>query len=921
MVSGWLRDKFTVEEPVTTGDVFRALLEMGYHANPQRNIDDPFVAQTYRLGESRLAAPTRQTSENSFRQVARYGWLWFAGTVDFDGVKRTYCLPAISFVMTVSLDDSTTQSHRQRVTNPQVTELVSDPVVRRELLQRAIDSDWIKPLWSKVRRWASFPKPLSADQWAEHPDLSQWIADVAAAIGLEIDEVRQDSPVEHRDKSGITLHIGTANYAVGAKPRQRKAYSLDDLEELPNFAGTAFSTLYGGGALPASEGRRLVAFRPLSLRQRQIAGRVAGNDLAVISGAPGTGKSHVLSVVAADAVARGESVLVVVNTPQAVDVLVEHFAKTPGPPSITFGGSRFGQQLNRELIDLSLMIEDDDETDEALLKAAHTHDERAKSLRRMLSAALAAERIEVDDDYRAKVSSDLARAGDLVEVAELVEKVLDGGLALVRRQLGKRLDDLDDPEADLERLYHYELAWQILDDRNLSLVDRFDEMAANELDAAKIGGEVLSDHWISGLGRKDKKILTELATAVVAERQARKVAFSQLDPRALTKAAPLWVGALDDVDDVLPAVAGMFDLVIMDEAAHVDQMQAAHVLVRAKRALFFGDREQITHTSSLTEENVAEVARQHRLDSSKFNPKEMSVFDAAIARVPSEALDEHFRSAPHLIEFSSRRFYQGGLHTVTRNPHNEAADHIHLAQVEGVRDPTGVNQAEVDECMRLVEQYIAQGWTSIGLVSPRRAQVEALRAAMGDRLDEMATEEIRIGDARQFQGDERDIMIISYGIGANESASAWDEVNDPNTFNVMVTRAREHAVIITSDPAPPGLAGEYVLWSEPLVDLVRDEEILDPWVHQVADVLRSSGIPVRTGYRSGRYIIDLVAGTGEQAVAIDCVFHADGREAHIDRAMTLRRTGWRTADAFELKWRYRLEEYAGELRTRFPDLA
>ena len=585
--------KKETKEPVTTGDVFRALLELGYHADPQRNIDDPFVAQTYRLGRARLAAPTRGTSENTARRVSRYGWLWFAGTVDVEGVQRTFCFPAISFVMTLTVQDDY-QNVRQRVTKPQVTELVTDPVIRSELLERATDSEWIKPLWTRVRRWRSTPQPLAADEWAEHPDLSQWVSDVAAAIGLEIDEVRQDSPVEHRSKSGITLHIGTANYAVGAKPSERKAYSLDDLEELPNFAGTAFSTLYGGGALPASEGRRLVAFRPLSLRQRQIAGRVAGSDLAVISGAPGTGKSHVLSVVAADAVARGESVLVVVSTPQAVDVLVEHFAKTPGPPSITFGGSRFGQQLNRELIDLSLMIEDDDETDAALLKAAHTHDERAKSLRRMMSAALAAERIEVDDDYRAKVSSDLARAGDLAEVAELVEKVLDGGLAIVRRNLGKRLDDLDDPEEDLERLYHYELAWQILDDRNLSLVDRFDEMAANELDAAKIGGEVLSDHWISGLGRKDKKILTELATAVVAERQARKVAFSQLDPRALTKAAPLWVGALDDVDDVLPAVAGMFDLVIMDEAAHVDQMQAAHVLGRAKRALFFGDREQIT---------------------------------------------------------------------------------------------------------------------------------------------------------------------------------------------------------------------------------------------------------------------------------------------------------------------------------------
>ena len=43
-------------------------------------------------------------------------------------------------------------------------------------------------------------------------------------------------------------------------------------------------------------------------------------------------------------------------------------------------------------------------------------------------------------------------------------------------------------------------------------------------------------------------------------------------------------------------------------------------------------------------------------------------------------LDEHYRSVPHLIEFSARRFYDGRLHVATRHPANEAADVIDVVR-------------------------------------------------------------------------------------------------------------------------------------------------------------------------------------------------------------------------------------------------
>ena len=88
----------------------------------------------------------------------------------------------------------------------------------------------------------------------------------------------------------------------------------------------------------------------------------------------------------------------------------------------------------------------------------------------------------------------------------------------------------------------------------------------------------------------------------------------------------------------------------------------------------------------------------------------------------------------------------------------------------------------------------------------------------------------------------------------------------------------------------------------------------------MAAALRERGISARVGYQVGRYVVDVVAGEGEGAVAIDCVPSRHGNEAHVDRAMLLRRAGWRTADAYESRWAEEPGRFALELTLTYPDL-
>ncbi len=853
-----LREAFENAEPVTTVDVFRTLASLS-----NAGVAPGYFFALDDLGETFASTGRQAFSYPEFvvlkrglsRRITSLGWIWFAGTVTIDSEIQRVCFPAVT--VRLGRPPGTTTSIGN-LEEPVLAGVVSGNA-KRELARRlTTELGW------NTTRHLRFGRLTSPSKWVkDEKALRAWIDDFARASGFEVSEIRYDSPASHIDKDTISAHIGTVlvdgGYGIKKSAFDNAGFDLNALDGLSSVGGTAFNTLYGAKSdrepdEPDRSGQPLMAFRPLSERQRTIAERIAGAPLAALSGAPGTGKTHIISAIAADAVARGESVLVVAGSAHAVDALLEHFFDTPGPPPVAFGGAQYATKLSKELARVAERIARSAGVTSEESASAAAHDEKRQAIRNA--------------------------------IASLYE------------------DNVVDPTASA-----YE---KVLGD---SLDIALDDLVAGEGEAARVAGELLTDHWIETLDKPRKKVLSKIGEIAELSLVERRREFGWFIPKVLTAALPLWVGSIDDVDDVLPPYLAMFDLVIFDEASQIDQVRAANVLVRARRALVCGDPAQIGIDRAPTDAQLAEAMKKHRTSKVKFDVQNQSLFDAVAAKVPVEVLDEHFRSAPHLIEFSSRRFYDGGLFTATRNPANEAADHIDLVIVDGERAPDGVNRVEVEACLRVLERYVEVGDRSIGLVTPFPAQAASLNAAVQERYSpkDIAKFGILVGDINQFQGRERDQMIISLGVGSGEEDSAWTVVNDPRFFNVMVTRSRFHSTLITSSSAPPGLAGEYVRWTEPLVDLVRDEDVADPWTRQVADAFRSSGIPVRTGYRAGRHIVDLVIGGRKSAVAVDCIPHTDGPSAHIDRALTLRRTGWVTADAFRSAWDGRLDELVAEL--------
>jgi hypothetical protein len=244
-------------------------------------------------------------------------------------------------------------------------------------------------------------------------------------------------------------------------------------------------------------------------------------------------------------------------------------------------------------------------------------------------------------------------------------------------------------------------------------------------------------------------------------------------------------------------------------------------------------------------------------------------------------------------------------------------------RIPGARDANGVVVEEVKEVLRQVHAYANHA--SVGVITPFRAQANAIEAAVLSELSpaELTNMDLRIGTVHGFQGNERDVMIVSTGVGEDDEGS-WRFVEDKALLAVMLTRAREHMVIIASgNPPERGLLAGYLQQADqPPGPPAPATKRSSSWLLRLADGLQAAGVDVFVHYPSGRHVADLVLDDEQRDVAVEAEIHPKGVDSHIRRRLEMMQRGWKFEEAFTSAWLGREAELVVDLAQRLspPDL-
>lgn len=867
-----------------------------------------------------LPALAQLDALHSALPLLRLGWVYLVGPVKRGGVTRRVVLPLVERPVKLRSTDRGRRRaptlHAEAAGPWDLSGLVSD-AEQADRLERDVG----------LGGDATVLLGLTPDHLVRLRSLSGWVAGVVAAMGAPGADIVV--PTDPRTLRTVERPVAVVGFGIHA------ALDLAALDLRSSLAawssrdpdGTALDALYVGDGVRApgpvaADESPVVGPLVLSPTQERVVHRVRHEPVTVVSGPPGTGKSHTAAAVALDAMSRGERVLMATRSAEAADVLASLLERVPGPDPVLFGGGSRARRLAAGLAEGRRAPAGRTAADRVGPALARATDARAVvdgilvgidawERSRQLAAEVPAHRavaprwFEPDadlEDARARVERGRARSGRWRWWA---------GRAL--RRVQDSAGSSPDASLDLLGVALEAAALRRTASRAVPTVPpaRWAELDSAETNLGIVAGEALREAVLARVESGHARAVAALSVALRAGRSQRRRHLRAIDPDWLTHALPLWIGTLGDIEELLPAVPAMFDLVVLDEASQIDQPAAAVALVRARRAVVIGDPRQLRFVSFVADHEVAAAiaASGVAMLADRLDVRRVSAFDLAAGVAPVTLLDEHHRGPPHLIGFSAHRFYSDRLTFATRHPRTEGIDCIDVEVVTGERDETGANPQEVDAVMSCLDQVVARsdadGWTpTVGVATPFRAQAEAILAGIRFSWTTEAIDRfhLRVGTVHAFQGDERDLMVVSLGVGPDGSGLTF--LQDPNLFNVLITRARWRMVVLTSCPdPPPGLLRDYLRWSNrpPPAPPAPDADAVpasDSWSSAVADALRTGGADVQERYAVGRWTVDLCVGTGERAVGVECGMHPEGPHAHRRRHLALRRAGWRLVDAY-----------------------
>lgn len=729
-------------------------------------------------------------------------------------------------------------------------------------------------------------------------------------------------------------------------------------------------------SVPMKDMNKITDFYPitplsLSDSQLQVVKNIDNSKFVAVQGPPGTGKSQTIVNLVAHLVANGKTVLVASRMDKAVDVVAERLNDLGASHmALRAGRLNYQRQLSEELNNLLAQNNSDldDDIEDILLVDTKDMKDHLDMLKNMENKSETI--IKLEKNWHDKLE-EVEEQEKILGKKEYIKKTLKKGEIDMVAGIIKVLEHNMEKAGFISKIANFTSLGQLKKILNLKDFDvnyetigklkqelEFANMEWSlrkiEADIQKTGNLHMLAEQIRTMKRKQKSLATNIlknkrrealkellrdenkrrrlkvhAKSLVANRKRLQTnILEEEDFRPLLEAFPCWCVTTYAVSDSLPLKPGMFDVTIIDEASQCDIASCFPILFRAKRAVIVGDDKQLPHLSFLEKAKEQSFLSQYGIPDKyqlMWRFRTNSMFDLAdYYSMNSVMLDEHFRSLPPIINFSNHEFYNERIRVMRKDKPDENVLEL-VEVVDGKVDFDATrNLPEIEALVKRLHEIIIEDErknpdnpVTVGIISPFRAQVEQLKVSVSKVLSDymIKKHQIEIGTAHTFQGDERDIMMISWAVADNSYTQSLMFMQKANLFNVAITRGRNKVInFVSRNPRelPDGHFRNYVSYMQNYQDKKQavlsgeiDENIYkNPLEREVADKIRELDHRVVAGAEIAGLSADLLV-DDKFVIEIDGV--DDKTKSHISnmkKQAIIERSGFKVKRITFREWQY-----------------
>ncbi len=551
-----------------------------------------------------------------------------------------------------------------------------------------------------------------------------------------------------------------------------------------------------------------------NISQKQAVDNALNNNLSVIEGPPGTGKTQTILNIIANAVIRGESVAVVSSNNSATKNIIDKLKKY----EVDFICAYLGNTENKEeFIKSQSMIPkmddweiNDDEIKEIqeslkqkyrIIQEKLIQQNELSKLKQELSA------YEIEYSHHLKYIEQF----NITEIPKEIENIKSSDKALELSLFIEIEEEEYKKKNKLFKIIQKILEFLCIKKFKTTVIEELLKKYSKECLIAlyqqkfyeiiivekKNAVETLENELNLFDFNTKMKEYSELSTKIFKAKLANKynqqkrktytIEELQTKSNEFIKDYPVVLSTTYSLRTCLSSNI-MYDYIIVDEASQVDLCTGVLALSCAKKAVIVGDLKQLPNVvdsanAKLTDEvfdnfDMPEVYRYK-------NHCLLSSVSELFKQIPHTLLKEHYRCHPKIIEFCNKKFYNNEL-IILSDIKSDRTPLIVYKTVAGNHTRNNINQRQIDVIKNEIipNENLCTTDDSLGIVTPYRNQTNALQ-------NQFKGTGIKADTVDKFQGQENKVIILS-----TVDNDITDFTDNPNRLNVAISRAIEQLIVV-----------------------------------------------------------------------------------------------------------------------------